>query len=531
MREPQGSIRVRAAAAAAAVIVVFLGVMYVRFASDAVRPPPQPTASPVFGPARIVALSAKDQRLLHACENFTRYPKPERCGEFGAGWPVDLGSARASTPPPIDHSLPDILKGMKVVPLEPGPPFDLPRDLALILEAGCWGCEGGPSGLVRMYVRPDGSVAYEPLIDRLALGIPPQLNTAPDGTVYEFRSPLTGYAIKPDGSKIVASLCARGRCGFGGGGYDWTSDSQTAIFSSSDGGISWTELGRIDVGAEVLGMLPDDRILLVTFPKELTRTFQTFPDLSVVEPPAPSPYWGVEALPNGELLWEDNTGVTRWSDGRPLLSSAQGVEFTLLDSLVRPPQMDVLGLISGNQTQPPYSNYLVPFDGSGAAGLGSFATAGYSVIWSAVLLRLGVDLPKEGPHSWKRLFPTSEIAAGGYPIVMDYDPVVVDLQQGTMRVLEPFTRADVPKSRNHIIAVQRGPFARVINTDNTCLSIRAAADPSAEILDCAAEGVLLRASDQFAEDAIARDAKGVRWQAVTTPSGIEGWASTQYLDR
>jgi hypothetical protein len=70
----------RAAVIAAAVIFVFLGVMYVRFAGDAVPPPPQPTPSPVFGPARIVALSIEDQRLLQACESFSRYPKPEECG-------------------------------------------------------------------------------------------------------------------------------------------------------------------------------------------------------------------------------------------------------------------------------------------------------------------------------------------------------------------------------------------------------------------------------------------------------------------
>jgi hypothetical protein len=42
-----------------------------------------------------------------------------------------------------------------------------------------------------------------------------------------------------------------------------------------------------------------------------------------------------------------------------------------------------------------------------------------------------------------------------------------------------------------IVAVQRGPFARVVNTEGTCLNIRA--EPSAaQVLDCAAEGVLLR---------------------------------------
>lgn len=83
----------------------------------------------------------------------------------------------------------------------------------------------------------------------------------------------------------------------------------------------------------------------------------------------------------------------------------------------------------------------------------------------------------------------------------------------------------VPDGRRpDFVVVDRGPFVRVVNTDNTCLNIRAAPDPSADILDCAAEGVLLQLSGQLADDA-----NGVRWRSVTTPSGIEGWASTQYL--
>ena len=69
------------------------------------------------------------------------------------------------------------------------------------------------------------------------------------------------------------------------------------------------------------------------------------------------------------------------------------------------------------------------------------------------------------------------------------------------------------------------PTVRVVNTDNTCVNIRAAPDPIAKVLDCAAEGVLLQLSGQLADDA-----SGNRWRSVITPSGIEGWASTQYLE-
>jgi len=65
----------------------------------------------------------------------------------------------------------------------------------------------------------------------------------------------------------------------------------------------------------------------------------------------------------------------------------------------------------------------------------------------------------------------------------------------------------------------------VVHTDNTCLNVRAEPLPSAGILDCAAEGVLLRDLGQ------ATDFAGSNWLQVATPAGAEGWASAQYLER
>src|SRR5439155_13391701 len=91
---------------------------------------------------------------------------------------------KLSTPKP-EPSPPAILNGMKVMPLEVGAPADLPSDVALILETGCWGCEGGPRGLVRTYLRPDGSIAYDSLLDAAALGLHTDKFTAPDGSIRE----------------------------------------------------------------------------------------------------------------------------------------------------------------------------------------------------------------------------------------------------------------------------------------------------------------------------------------------------------
>jgi hypothetical protein len=104
-------------------------------------------------------------------------------------------------------------------------------------------------------------------------------------------------------------------------------------------------------------------------------------------------------------------------------------------------------------------------------------------------------------------------------------PALIDLASATRHpLLGLFDDPSFPIGRDHPVAVQRGPFARVVNTEGDCLNIRP--EPGAgAVLDCAAEGVLLRGLSEGAE------LDGVLWLKVTTPAGTEGWASAQYLER
>jgi hypothetical protein len=68
-------------------------------------------------------------------------------------------------------------------------------------------------------------------------------------------------------------------------------------------------------------------------------------------------------------------------------------------------------------------------------------------------------------------------------------------------------------------------YARVVNTDGTCLNIRKEPGSAGQVLACEAEGVMLEdlLAGVFLEE--------ITWARVRTPGGIEGWASTQYLER
>ena len=510
----------RAAALAAAVVAAFVGVMYLRFASDSVPKPPAGAA--VGGSQCVVFRTVSDGNdggsAQATCPPPTSLPTP-------AAVPLGGPVIKAAPTPLPSAPLPAILSDMKVVPVQLGPAMDIPKDMALIVETGCWGCEGGPSGLVRVYTRPDGSVAYDSLLDPAKLGLPMLRYTAPDGSVHEYPPFITGYTTTPNASEIVAGLCLSGSCA-GEGLSSWSPDSRTVLFRSTDGGVKWTEITRLDVGAGVIGLRRDGEILLVTYDGRESTVFRFFPGLTEVMKPPSTLSWPTEVLANGEIVWRDSNSVPVRSDGSPLVPALAGTDPGSVSQLLFDPvSMHGLATVYSFSPGGPGNYYLVPFDNTGLIGRGTFARAGEDVVWSIDNVWLGLGLTQEGFVLANASVPTPQMASNGQPLVSDFVPVALDLKQGTMRPLRPFPEGTVPRSRNLIAAIQRGPFARVVNTDNTCVNIRAEPLPSAGILDCAAEGVLLT------DLGLAKDFAGSTWLHVATPAGAEGWANAQYLER
>ena len=506
----------RAAAIAAAVVAAFVGVMYLRFASDSVPGPPPGSA--VGGPQCVVARTATE-------DGPDDQPAEPTCGPNYAydPFPYEPAPIVERLPTPVPTTAP-FLSGMTILPLELGPPRDLPADVALILETGCWGCEGGPAGLVRVYARPDGSVAYDSLLDPAKLGLPMLKYTAPDGSVNEFPPRITGYAITPDASEIVAGICVRGTCA--PEGLDsWSPDSQTALFRSSDGGISWAEIGRLEVGASVFGLLPTGEVLLTTYDSRESTKTRIYPSFNELPVPPDTNYYRPDVLPNGDLVWRTQDGTPIRSDGRPFLSVPLGAQAWISDFLVSNNGTEGVAIAGGYSDRGTYTYYVLPFDSSGLIGRGEFAQGGESVVWMGGPEHLAAQIPGERLLLGSASVPTAEIAPNGQPYVSQFVPVMLDLDRAVMQPFRPFMEGIVPRSRNLVAAAQRGPFARVVNTDNTCLNVRAEPLPSAGILDCAAEGVLLRDLGE------PTDLAGSTWLHVSTPARSVGWANAAYLER
>ena len=103
-----------------------------------------------------------------------------------------------------------------------------------------------------------------------------------------------------------------------------------------------------------------------------------------------------------------------------------------------------------------------------------------------------------------------------------YWPAIYDLETGSIHALAIPGVLQPEEELWPLLGLQQGPFLRV-SLPGDCKNVRAEPGLDAEILDCAAEGVLLRDLGEQAEHG------GRTWLKVRTPAGIEGWSSSRYL--
>ncbi len=456
----------RAIAITGVVVAAFVGLMYARFSGDGV-PAPEATATPR---------------------------------------PAAASSPTASSPTPAGTPA-DALQG--VASLEIGAALEFPRDVVLMIETGCWQCDGPASGFARVYLDPSGVIREETIFSPEKLDLGPRLVTTDEG-VLERQPFITGFAAQPDGSEVTVSVCVKETCG--SGGLDaWSADSEVALFRSTDGGVTWEDFGKIEEGGYVIGSLGDGAVLVALYSANLApASYRRFPGLDPVARPQTGALSAPLVLTDGTIVWPDRSHLRR-ADGSAILNLPFGGGPHQIEAVFQGPRAQIAVTWLANLPEQP--RLISRFDSDGTHvethELPDFFRFG---AWPDARLFGNANFSNDQPQ----VKPPDE-SDGYLPAVLEGE---------TIRPLAgPFLENPLGTERNHIVAVQHGPFARVVKTDGTCVNVRAGPLASAKVLDCAAEGVLLRLIK--AADAQSTDAS---WLHVATPSGIEGWASSKYLE-
>ncbi len=491
----------RAAAVAAAVVAAFVGVMYLRFSGDSVpSPPPGALAG---GPQCVVFRTVSDgddgSDTQATCGPSFESP----AAPVSTVWAGSVALPTQATPP-------DSIGGINVVRLEIGPAVQIPDDWGLIVETCRGDCADTPA-LTRMYRDSDGHLKTDNLVTLQSLGLSPKSSSNPTGAYF------TGLAASPAGSALALSVCVQGSCFFGAEAPDL--DAESMIFRSLDGGVTWSELDRRVGIAWVIGMSVEKEALVADVGNDgqVTRIgYKSLPGGGELLPPSGSGYTQPFFATDGAVFWHtDDVNTVVRADGTQWLGSWADPR-QMQVALAWDYAFDATGshaLVSGMALAQsgPGANLLLMVRRDGSLGqVFSMPTYMVGKMWLDEAHILAILGPDANPPPRPR--------AGFAPVLIDLSTRIIH----PMR--DPFLDPPFFNGINSIIAVQQGPFARVVNTDNTCVNIRAEPLPSAGILDCAAEGVLLR------DTGIASGPAG-EWLKVVTPAGAEGWANAQYLER
>jgi hypothetical protein len=413
-------------------------------------------------------------------------------------------------PSPSPSYLAGDLTGTSVIPLRQGDPIDLPDGIALIIETGCWQCDGPTSSLDRIYRDPSGKIRTETLVSAVALGLTDDSREP---------SPIVAFDAFPDASWIVVAFCTAGDCNLLG---PPGASVRTTFFESNDGGITWSQIADRPGSFRGIMLIPSSqghRRDVLLFPNEPGEYGQPRPpDFrylisgdTMVPPRGSGNFPQPIVAPSGQVFWFTNSSRLLTSTGDKFFTAGNATYLT----------GDITRDLNGTRWAIPWS---YPSGNGPATYLLSLVDQNGHAVRSLQYDRY-ISWGMNGGDD--TLYGNADIEPALLAVELPdpattFLPVEICLNDAIFHpILEPFTDKQFSFGRNRVVAIQRGTFARVVGVDGSCLNLRDIPSVDAGINACAADGVLLRAgrSDESGE-----------WLEVLTPDGSYGWAATEFLE-
>lgn len=375
-----------------------------------------------------------------------------------------------------------------------GEPIELPEGMALVIETGCFHCDGFMEALYRASRPVGGALDVAKLFeaDRSAFA-----------SAY-----ITSFAMRPDASDMVVAVCTKGYCG---GLHFAEPSSEATFYRSQDFGMNWSVLAVAGEAREVIAVT-DAGIVVGPGPSpDFTKAWLI--DGTLLKPLAGA--YSIAALSrrNGEVLW--------WNDSSHEVQRGDG------SRVVTQPESRYGPDVATNAGQPPLS-----FWGAGgpirpSGGFGGYYLTVEAMDGSEVGLRLGGD--SAAPAQWldeRHILATIELTTrvfgpGVPPLGFRtgaMTPSIVDIYSGQVQPISGIA-GEGPISgigRNRVQAVYRLP------TDSPCLPVRDRWKQTASVIGCAVASSLRATGERRYGDA-------VEWRGVWLADGRSGWVEAAGL--
>lgn len=375
-------------------------------------------------------------------------------------------------------------------------PEPVPEGLALYLETGCFGCEGAAGSIQRIVQMGSGDDAH---LETETLFRAPGDESAS----------IISLEPMPGGGTIFATACIQGQCGPLG---EPSTDARSALYRSSNGGVTWLELESYDGIVAIAGVTSDGVVLVAGRSGTQSHYFvyetgQALPALagSAVEPHTIGGELTLRSQ-DGQLvssreqvLFDPPGSWEAWLAGR---SDPAGARFVTSLSLPAAEHATTIsGFVRDGQLAEVFTGPQVQ--------VGDWLDDGRAV-GNVVIQRHAV--PAVGPATDEQWYSI---------------PALIDFGAGTITPLEIdglLFESETYRGRNTVIAAAEGRWVEVAGGDE-CVRLRARPALDGEVIGCYADGVLFDGGEETTE------ADGVTWAYYRAPDGLEGWASTEFLNR
>ena len=417
-------------------------------------------------------------------------------GGGGKATPTPTAAAETPATVPTPTPVPEVINGVTVTPSTAGDPIDIPENAVIYVEGGCTQCDGPATSLDRVYRDAAGTLHSDRLFERQL----PREDIGNGQTRTLEKNYIRSIAIADGGYTILISVCTRGYCG---GVGNLSDDAQTTLYNSTDGGVTWNDLGTIDGGVFLVDAQKGGGIGQRTW-KDANGAWQ----------------FAYQYLPGGESLPSNIDAKEAWvtsiGNHHPVVRAENKTALYWLAGASAPdldPQLPAGSVVEAARLSPSGyatdTHYLVQWRAPGGQAYLGLMKARDSAP-STIIGGSFFDLARGG--EWI----TGNLVVGNFPTVLD-------LQTGQAHPIEPLADRAKSGDRTRILAAVPGPWLKVKDAGD-CLNVRVTPSMSADSLGCFKDGVLLRDRGEN------RSAEGLTWIAVFAPNGAAGWASAEYLD-